>query len=82
MHFRFMQFYIYPEMDKIVKIRFNDTKIPYVGDLQKQVDLTFVNGHCSLAKHEPLPVNVIPVAGLQIRNPQPLDDVSSYKFNF
>lgn len=53
--------------------------LPYAGELQKKVALALVNTHYSYETVEPLPPNVIPVGGLQIVDPQPLDSVR--KFN-
>lgn len=70
----FFKLYVYPEIDKLVRAHFNEPDMPYVTDIQNQIDLMLVNGHFSLEKHEPLPQNIIPVAGLQIRDPQPFDE--------
>lgn len=65
---------MYPAIDKVVREYFNMPDLPYVGDLQRHVSILLVNAHYSLEKYEPLPVNIIPVGGLHIRDPQPFDE--------
>lgn len=56
-----------------MKRAFKNLDLPSVETLQKSIVLTLTNTHFSIEKLEPLPPNVIPVGGLQIKEPQPLD---------
>lgn len=67
-----------PRLDMLIHSKIKKFK-PYIGDLESRNILLLVNTHPALDFPEPLPPNVIPVGGLQIRNnvnplPQALDD--------
>lgn len=49
---------------------------PYMGDLEKKTLIALVNTHPSIDFPEPLSPNIIPVAGLQIKEPKPLPKVA------
>lgn len=59
----------------MLKANFPFSNLPSARDLQNKMDLVLVNTHFSYETVEPLPPNLIPVGGLQIRDPQPLDQV-------
>lgn len=48
--------------------------LPHASDLQKKMAIALVNTHFSYETVEPLPPNVIPVGGLQIKPPQSLEE--------
>lgn len=48
---------------------------PYMGDLEKKTLIALVNTHPSIDFPEPLSPNIIPVGGLQIKDPKPLPKV-------
>lgn len=75
----YMKYVFYPKTDALMKEHFNKPNLPYIQDLGKQMSLALVNTHFAVETVEPLPMNVIPVAGLQIRDPQPLEkDVETF----
>lgn len=62
-----------PEQDKLMRDAFGFKKdVPYVFDLTKKVGLMLTNTYFAVEKIEPLPPSVIPVGGLQIQEPKPL----------
>ncbi|XP_037040047.1 UDP-glucosyltransferase 2-like isoform X4 [Bradysia coprophila] len=69
-------FYLYkflPQQDVAMKAAFNDPNLPDVRTLLRKIILALCNTHYSIQKSEPLPPNIIPVGGLQIQEPKPLD---------
>lgn len=64
-----------PRIDEIAKDIFGaDT--PRVSDLERMAQLAFISTHPAIVYAEALPPNVIPVGGLQIKEPKPLAKVS------
>lgn len=54
---------------------YNLSDMPYAEDLEKETVMALVNTHFSLEVTEPMPSSVVPVGGLQIRDPKPLEGV-------
>lgn len=48
---------------------------PRARDLEYKTQLAFVSTHPAVDFPEPLPPNIIPVGGIQIAPPKPLQDV-------
>ncbi|XP_055608295.1 UDP-glucosyltransferase 2-like [Uranotaenia lowii] len=61
-----------PLLDKMVRDYFKYDDLPYVPDLEKRSKLILVNAHYSIDFPEPAPPNLIPVGGLQIKEPKAL----------
>lgn len=55
---------------------FGFVDMPSVSVLNEKMALSLVNTHFALEKVEPLPPNLISVSGLQIKDPEPIDEVS------
>lgn len=68
------QNYLIPGLDAIVKETFGP-EIPSVGDIERRTALALVNTNPAMDYLAPLPENVIPVAGVQIKDPKPLPKV-------
>lgn len=49
--------------------------VPTIRELEKRTALAFVNTNPVLDHLIPLPENVIPVAGVHIKNPKPIPEV-------
>ncbi|KAG4070514.1 hypothetical protein HA402_012304 [Bradysia odoriphaga] len=64
---------VLPQLDTAMKAAFNDPHLPGGRTLLQKMILTLCNTHFSIEKLEPLPPNIIPVGGLQIQEPKPLD---------
>ncbi|XP_037039722.1 UDP-glucosyltransferase 2-like isoform X1 [Bradysia coprophila] len=64
---------VLPQLDTAMKAAFNDPNLPGGRTLLQKMILTLCNTHFSIEKLEPLPPNIIPVGGLQIQEPKPLD---------
>ncbi|XP_031638676.1 UDP-glucuronosyltransferase 2C1-like [Contarinia nasturtii] len=64
------QFFI-PAIDTIVQKSFG-TNIPSVSELEKRTALAFVNTNPAMDYPAPLSENIIPVAGLHIKDPKPI----------
>lgn len=54
---------------------FVDKDYPYMGDLEYKTVIALVNTHPAIDFPEPLPPNIIPVGGLQIKEGKPLAKV-------
>lgn len=65
-----------PRMDIWMKEGFEDPELPYAMDLDQKTVLMLVNTHESFYFPEPIPPNLIPVAGLHIKEVKPLPEVS------
>lgn len=63
-----------PAIDEMVRKIFGNN-YPYMGDLEKKMLIALVNTHPSIDFPEPLSPNIIPVGGLQIKEPKPLPKV-------
>lgn len=61
-------------MDDVVKQAFGP-EIPSVGDIERRTALALVNTNPAMDYLAPLPENIIPVAGVQIKDPKPLPKV-------
>lgn len=67
-----------PMQDKLMHDVFG-RNLPSIWDLYEHIGLLLTNTHFSVETMAPFPPNVIPVGGLQIRDPQPLtDDVKAF----
>lgn len=52
---------------------------PYLGDLEFKTSIVLVNSHPSIDFPEALPPNIIPVGGLQVKEPEPLpEDIGAF----
>lgn len=69
-----------PIFDEIGKDIFG-ADYPRVSELERLAQLAFVSTHPSVIYAEPLPPNVIPVGGLQIKESKPLPKVCSSATN-
>lgn len=63
-----------PVQDQIAKDIFG-ADYPPVSELERLTQIALVSTHPSIIYAEPLPPNVIPVGGLQIKDPKPLPKV-------
>lgn len=63
-----------PQVDQLVRQKFNYTDMPYVGELEQRSQIMLVNTNPTLDALEPLPPNVIAVGGAHIKDPTPLPD--------
>lgn len=61
-----------PKLDRMVRDHFQYKDLPYVPDIDRLSKIILVNAHYSIDFPEPAPPNLIPVGGLQIKNPQQL----------
>ncbi|XP_058834814.1 UDP-glucosyltransferase 2-like [Topomyia yanbarensis] len=61
-----------PKLDKMVREYFQYDDMPYVPDMDRLTKVILVNAHYSIDFPEPAPPNLIPVGGLQIKEPKPL----------
>lgn len=75
--FSYCAFVFLPKQQRLMQEAFAFSNMPNVWELQKKMVLALVNTHFSFETVEPLPSNVIPVGGLQIQEPKPLDAVIS-----
>lgn len=62
------------EQDKAIREILKIDDFPYLGELQKKVVLALVNSHPAADLPTPLGPNVIPVGGLQIKEPKALPE--------
>jgi glucuronosyltransferase len=69
----FRKYYGVPSYDRQMREAFGPD-MPYAGDLEKLMQVALVNTHPAIEFPESLPPNVIQVGGLQIKEPEPLDD--------
>lgn len=69
-----MQYYVDPKLDKMTAQYFGPNK-PSTHELGRKTVLALVNTNPVLDYLIPLPENVIPVAGVQIKDPKPLPKV-------
>lgn len=68
-----------PEQDSIVR-KYVKINFSYLGDIEKRSILAFVNTDPAVDFNQPLPPNVIPVAGLHVKEPtNPLPKVYKTK---
>lgn len=66
-----------PTINAMVKPIFGKD-CPNVSDLEFKTTVALVNINPAIGYPEPLPPNVIPVAGLQIAEPKPLPEVRNF----
>lgn len=64
-----------PKLDTIAQKYFGPNPVPSVSELEQRTALAFVNTHPVIDYVEPFPENVIPIAGVQIKDPNPLPEV-------
>lgn len=69
--YRHRNYVLIPKLDEITAAKFG-SNIPSTFDLEKRTTLALVSTHPSFDVPEPLPPNVIPVAGLHILESKPL----------
>jgi glucuronosyltransferase len=69
----FRKYYGVRTYDKQMREIFGND-MPYAGDLEKLMQVAFINTHPAIEFAESLPPNVIEIGGLQIKEPQPLDE--------
>lgn len=69
-----MKYSYVPRQNAFMQEGFKIPGLPHVSELQKKMAIALVNTHFSYETVEPLPSNVIPVGGLQIKLPQPLEE--------
>lgn len=67
------RYVLYPAAEASMKAAFKNPNLPSPSELLKKISLVLANTHFAIEKIEPLPPNVIPVGGLQIQEPQPLE---------
>lgn len=67
-----------PQHNEMLKKNFPFAKLPSAEELQNKMDIVLVNTHYSYETVEPLPPNLIPVGGLQIGDPQPIEKVKEF----
>lgn len=73
LHIRYRRYWYYPKIDGIVRPHFGPN-MPSMLELAKSTSLVMVNSHPAIDYVESLPPNVIEVAGLQIKEPQLLNE--------
>uniref|UniRef100_A0A336LZ62 CSON008880 protein n=1 Tax=Culicoides sonorensis TaxID=179676 RepID=A0A336LZ62_CULSO len=75
----YQKYFFIPSIDKMMRKSYQFKDLPYAGDLENMITLALVNTHYSIENTEPMPASVIPVGGLQIRDPKPLEgDVKNF----
>ncbi|XP_058065159.1 UDP-glucosyltransferase 2-like, partial [Anopheles bellator] len=62
----------HPRIDQMMRDYFPYPDLPYAAKLHQRSKLLLVNAHYSIDFPESSPPNLIPVGGLQIRDPEPL----------
>nr|XP_019539380.2 UDP-glucuronosyltransferase 2B15-like [Aedes albopictus] len=70
----YRNFYIMPNVDRMVRTYFNYSDMPYLGDLETRTQIMLVNTHPAMDALEPLPPNVITIGGAHIKEPAPLPE--------
>lgn len=70
----YQQFFSFPRQFELMKKAFASPDLPCIEELNSKMVLALVNTHFAVETVEPLPQNVIPVGGLQIIAPQPLNE--------
>ncbi|XP_031617544.1 UDP-glucuronosyltransferase 2B7-like [Contarinia nasturtii] len=68
--FIIFKYFFNPRMDEIAA-KFFGPNFPSVSELEKRTSLAFVNTNAAIDYHISHPENVIPVGGLQIKDPKP-----------
>ncbi|XP_063703722.1 UDP-glucosyltransferase 2-like [Culicoides brevitarsis] len=70
----YMAYHVMPEQESLMRQVFGRLRdLPTLETLQSEVGLALVNVHPAVEQTFPLPPNMIPVGGLQVRDPKPLD---------
>jgi glucuronosyltransferase len=64
-----------PDLEKIVRERFNYKDMPPLIEMEKRMVLMLLNQHPAIDFAEPVQPNLIQVGGLQIVDPKPLKEV-------
>uniref|UniRef100_A0A336MEL0 CSON000515 protein n=1 Tax=Culicoides sonorensis TaxID=179676 RepID=A0A336MEL0_CULSO len=67
------QFSFIPDQNELLHEMFKYKNLPHITELQKHLGLALVNVHPAVEQYHPLPSNMIPVGGLQIQDPKPLN---------
>ncbi|XP_065091165.1 UDP-glucosyltransferase 2-like [Ochlerotatus camptorhynchus] len=70
----YRNFYIVPNVDRLVRSYFKYTDMPYLGDLETRTQLMLVNTNPAMDALEALPPNVIAIGGAHIKEPMPLPE--------
>lgn len=68
-------------MDRRVRERYNFTDLPSLAELEKKTEIALVNSDPVVDYSEPLPLKVIQVGGLQIKEPKTLPQVIKFYSN-
>lgn len=69
-----MRYYFTPMLDKMAKEHFGPN-IPSIRELEQKTALALISTNPVMDYVAPLPENVIPVAGVHIKDPKPLPEV-------
>jgi glucuronosyltransferase len=72
--FRYRRYIITPRLEGMMRKNYHMSDLDAV-ELEENTTLILVNSHPATDFPEPLPPNIIPVAGLQIKVPKPLPEV-------
>lgn len=71
------EFYLTPRLDEIASKYFG-SNVPPIRELEQRTALALVSTTPVMDYAIPLPENVIPIAGIHIKNPKPLPEVNKY----
>ncbi|XP_049946280.1 UDP-glycosyltransferase UGT5-like [Schistocerca serialis cubense] len=73
------QLYYLPKLDEIVRMYLNDTELPKLSEIEKQISLLLINYHFTHGCPRPLVPNMVEVGGLHIKTPKALpEDIQSF----
>ncbi|XP_049943020.1 UDP-glycosyltransferase UGT5-like isoform X2 [Schistocerca serialis cubense] len=68
------QLYYLPRLDAIAQMYLNDTELPKLSEIEKQVSLSLINYHFTHGCPRPLVPNMVEVGGLHIKSPKALPE--------
>lgn len=69
----YQKFIAMPAQNKLMQEAFKLQNLPYIDSFKEKMAVALVNTHFAVQTVEPLPANIIPVGGLQIKDPNPLN---------
>lgn len=76
--FRYREYVFYPNLNEQIGETFG-ANTPSLAELERSAALALINVNAAMDYAQPLPPNVIPVAGLHIKNAKPLPaDIESF----